>query len=115
MLRGELRRTDGGRKIDAGFRSPGGSPAAPDQADWQLVGDGIKSGISGIALVGATPEATGAIIVRDNEENGENRAEPEPLGEFPGHKIEALNEVGAGVLLGSDDENAGGSVLTPGS
>ncbi|MEU6266752.1 hypothetical protein [Saccharopolyspora shandongensis] len=54
--------------------SPGAATAAPDQADWQPVGDGTKSGISGIALVDTTPEATEAIIVRDNKKDGENRA-----------------------------------------
>ncbi|MEV0698810.1 hypothetical protein AB0I53_12955 [Saccharopolyspora sp. NPDC050389] len=54
--------------------SPSAAAAAPDQADWQLVGDGITSGISGIALVDATAEATDAIIVRDNKKDGENRA-----------------------------------------
>ncbi|WP_190820443.1 hypothetical protein [Saccharopolyspora pogona] len=52
---------------------PNAGSAAPD-ADWQLVGDGITSGISGIALVDATPESADAIIVRDNKKDGENRA-----------------------------------------
>lgn len=45
--------------------------AAPD--GWQQAGDGITSGISGLALAGRTAGAAHALVVRDNKKPGENR------------------------------------------
>ncbi|MEU3543290.1 hypothetical protein [Streptomyces paromomycinus] len=41
---------------------------------WQKVGDGITSGISGLAVVpGSRPGRTDLLVARDNKEPGENR------------------------------------------
>ncbi|GAA4831950.1 hypothetical protein [Saccharopolyspora rosea] len=47
--------------------------AAPAD-DWQFVGPGMTSGISGIALADGTASDARAVVVRDNKKPGENRA-----------------------------------------
>ncbi|MFI0258687.1 hypothetical protein ACH4OW_06570 [Streptomyces sp. NPDC017056] len=77
-------------------------------AAWQQVGDGITSGISGIAVApGSRAGATDVLVVRDNKRDGENRlatirlrtdAKPEvrPLawqGGEPPADLEALDSI----------------------
>lgn len=51
------------------------SPEAPlPDVHWQHVGDGITSGISGLAVIGRRSGAVDALVIRDNKEPGQNRA-----------------------------------------
>lgn len=57
----------------AGAQTAGAHPTARAAA-WQQVGDGITSGISGIAVApGSRAGATDVLVVRDNKRAGENR------------------------------------------
>lgn len=49
------------------------SSEIPAADDWQSVGDGITSGISGVAIDGRHGETVDALAVRDNKEPGQNR------------------------------------------
>ncbi|MGW0736757.1 hypothetical protein [Streptomyces sp. NPDC002851] len=52
------------------------SAAAPDPSGWHEVGSGIERGVSGIAVAGSEPSATGAVelvVVRDNKDTGQSR------------------------------------------
>jgi hypothetical protein len=105
---------------------------------WQFVGEGITSGISGVAIIENQAEQTEVLVARDNKNENENRiarvkldkgrvAAVEPLrwsGEippdlesfevFPGRKGEfiALASSGKGFHVRAEDGQV--SVLKPG-
>ena len=49
-------------------------PAAAVPAEWQSVGAGITSGVSGAAVIARDGDRVEALIVRDNKQPSENRA-----------------------------------------
>ncbi|MFJ9847834.1 hypothetical protein [Streptomyces sp. NPDC101150] len=57
----------------AAFIAPSVIAHAAPAADWQRVGDGITSGISGIVVDGRDGDAVDTLAVRDNKNPGESR------------------------------------------
>ncbi|MFI9050904.1 hypothetical protein [Streptomyces sp. NPDC053427] len=57
----------------AAFIAASATADAAQPADWQRVGDGITSGISGIVVDGRDGDAVDTLAVRDNKNPGENR------------------------------------------
>ncbi|MFG2142276.1 hypothetical protein [Streptomyces sp. NPDC048650] len=57
----------------AALIAPTATAHAAQSADWQRVGDGITSGISGIVVDGRDGDAVNTLAVRDNKNPGENR------------------------------------------
>ncbi|MFF8830122.1 hypothetical protein [Streptomyces sp. NPDC015131] len=49
------------------------APGAAPEARWERVGDGITSGISGLAVAGVRHGTADLLAVRDNKKPGENR------------------------------------------